>query len=386
MLIGVPREVTPGETRVALVPETIAKLVKAGLQVVVETGAGDRAYFPDEAYRAAGATIAPNAGEVFTTADVILKVREPMMSEALGAHEADVIREGAVYVSFLGRDPQSEAARKLQARRVTALSMEMVPRTSRAQKMDALSSMASCAGYKAALIGALRLGKFFPLMMTAAGTIAPARVFVFGAGVAGLQAIATCRRLGAVVEATDVRPAVKEEVQSLGATFVGAELLDESLVAAGGYAKELSPEQQAKQRQLVAERLKQADLVICTAAVPGRRAPVLVTAAMVRDMKPGAVIVDIAAESGGNCELTKPGEQVSVHGVTIVGPTNLPSQVAFHASQMFSKNVQSFLGLLLDKEGQLVTSFSDEILAASLVTMDGAIATASVRDQLAGPK
>ena len=285
MLIGVPREVAPGETRVALVPETGGKLVKAGLQGVVEAGAGDRASFPDEVFRAAGASIAPDAREVFAKADVVLKVNPPMASAALGAHEADVIREGAVYVSFLGRDPQSEAARKLAARKVTALSMEMVPRTSRAQKMDALSSMASVAGYKAALIGALRLGKFFPLMMTAAGTIAPSRVFVFGAGVAGLQVIATCRRLGAVVEATDIRPAVKEEVQSLGATFVGAELLDASLVAAGGYAKELTPEQQEKQRAIVAERVKLADLVVCTAAVPGRKAPRLVTAEMVKGMK-----------------------------------------------------------------------------------------------------
>jgi NAD(P) transhydrogenase subunit alpha len=377
MLIGVPREVTPGETRVALVPETIAKLVRAGLQVVVETGAGDRAYFPDEAYRAAGATIAPDAREVFGRADVILKVREPMMSETLGAHEAEVIREGAVYVSFLGRDPQSEAAKKLRARGVTALSMEMVPRTSRAQKMDALSSMASCAGYKAALIGASRLGKFFPLMMTAAGTIAPSRVFVFGAGVAGLQTIATCRRLGAVVEATDVRPAVKEEVQSLGATFVGAELLDESLVAAGGYAKEMTPEQQAKQRQLVADRLKQADLVICTAAVPGRKAPVLVTAQMVRDMKPGAVIVDIAAESGGNCELTRPGAETMEHGVVILGPLNLPAQLPLHASQMYSRNIHALLMNFVTKDAQLNLDFADDINRSSCLVKGPAVKEAA---------
>ena len=361
MLIGVPREVAPGENRVALVPETVAKLVKAGMQVVIETGAGERAYFTDEAYRAAGASIVPNAREVFTKADVVLKVQEPMQSEALGGHEADVIREGAVYVSFLGRDPESEAAKKLKARKVTALSMEMVPRTSRAQKMDALSSMASCAGYKAALMGALRLGKFFNLMMTAAGTIAPSRVFVFGAGVAGLQAIATCRRLGAVVEATDIRPAVKDEVKSLGATFVGAELLDESMVAAGGYAKELTPEQRQKQQELVAERVKQADLVICTAAVPGRKAPVLVTADMVRSMKPGTVIVDMAAETGGNCELTRVGTEVVEGGVIILGPVNLPAQLPLHASQMYSRNMHALVMNFVTKDGQLNLDFSDDI-------------------------
>ena len=365
MLIGVPREVAPGETRVALVPETVGRLVKTGLQVVVEAGAGDRAYFPDEAYRAAGATIAPGAREIFAQADLVLKVREPMMSEALGAHEADAIREGAVYVSFLGRDPGSEAARKLKDRKVTALSMEMIPRTSRAQKMDALSSMASCAGYKAALIGASRLGKFFPLLMTAAGTIAPSRVLVFGAGVAGLQVIATCRRLGAVVEATDVRPAVKEEVESLGATFVGAELLDPSLVAAGGYAKELTSEQQARQRQIVADRLKQADLVVCTAAVPGRKAPVLVTAQMVRDMKPGAVIVDMAAESGGNCELTQPGTETVEHGVVILGPVNLATELPLHASQMYSRNLHALVMNFVTKDGQLNLDLSDDINRAS---------------------
>jgi NAD(P) transhydrogenase subunit alpha len=243
--------------------------------------------------------------------------------------------------------------------------MEMIPRTSRAQRMDALSSMASCAGYKAALIGASRLGKFFPLLMTAAGTIAPSRVFVFGAGVAGLQVIATCRRLGAVVEATDIRPAVKEEVESLGATFVGAELLDPSLVAAGGYAKELTPEQQAKQRQIVADRLKLADLVVCTAAVPGRKAPVLVTAEMVRDMKPGAVIVDMAAESGGNCELTQPGTETVEQGVVILGPVNLAAELPLHASQMYSRNLHALVMNFVTKDGQLNLDLSDDINRAS---------------------
>lgn len=361
MLIGVPREVAPGETRVALVPETVTKLVKAGLQVVIETGAGDRAYFTDEAYRAAGATIAPGAREVFEKADVLLKVREPMQSPALGAHEADVIREGAVYASFLGRDPETEAARKLKARKVTALSMEMVPRTSRAQKMDTLSSMASVAGYKAALLGALQLGKFFPLMMTAAGTIKPARAFIIGAGVAGLQAISVCKRLGAAVEAFDIRPAVKDEVRSLGATFVGGELLDESMVATGGYAKESTEEQKQQQRQLVHDHLKTADLVITTAAVPGRKAPVLVTAEMVKDMKPGSVIVDMAAESGGNCELTKAGETVVTKGVAILGPVNLPAQLPLDASLMYSRNMHALVMNFVTKDGQLNLDFADDI-------------------------
>jgi H+-translocating NAD(P) transhydrogenase subunit alpha len=381
MLIGVPREVAPGETRVAVVPETAGKLVKAGLQVLVETGAGARAHFTDEAYRAAGAEIAPNPRDVFAKADVLLKVQEPLMSEALGAHEADAVREGAVYVSFLGRDPESEAAKKLKARKVTALSMEMVPRTSRAQKMDALSSMASCAGYKAALLGALRLGKFFPLMMTAAGTIAPSRVLVFGAGVAGLQAIATCRRLGAVVEATDIRPAVKEEVKSLGATFVGAELLDESMVAAGGYAKELTPEQRQKQQELVAERVKQADLVICTAAVPGRKAPVLVTKAMVVSMKPGSVIVDMAAESGGNCELTKAGTETVEHDVVILGPVNLPAQLPLHASQMYSRNLHALVMNFVDKQGQLNLDFADDINRDSCLVKGPAVKEAAAAEK-----
>ena len=291
MRVAVPRETAPDESRVALVPETVAKLVKSGLEVAVESGAGGRATFSDEAYRQAGAAIVPTARELLAQADVVVKVREPIPGAEGGPHEADLIRQGAVLIAFLGRDPESDAARRLASRRVTAFSMEMIPRISRAQKMDALSSMSTVAGYKAVLMGAANLGKFFPLLMTAAGTIAPARVFVLGAGVAGLQAIATARRLGAVVEAFDVRPAVREEVQSLGATFVGHELLDQAAVAAGGYAKEMTPEQQARQRQLVADRLKQSDVVVSTAMVPGKKAPILIPEATVREMRAGSVIV-----------------------------------------------------------------------------------------------
>lgn len=360
MRIAVPREIVPRETRVALVPETVGKLVKSGLEVAVEAGAGTLAMFPDDAYRQAGAIIESDVRALWGGADAVVKVREPQMSDALGAHEADLLREGATLIAFLGRDAQSEAARRLAARRVTAFSMEMIPRISRAQKMDALSSMSTVAGYKAVLLGAGALGKFFPLLMTAAGTIAPARVFVLGAGVAGLQAIATARRLGAVVEAFDVRPAVRDEVQSLGATFVGHELLDEAAVAAGGYAKEMTPEQQAKQRQLVAERLKQSDVVISTAMVPGRKAPILIPETTVREMRPGSVIVDLAAEMGGNCELTQPGSDVVRHGVTILGPVNLAATIPVHASQMYARNVLALVTHLV-KDGRLLFDFEDEI-------------------------
>ena len=375
MRIAVPRETMPGENRVALVPETVAKLVKSGIEVAVEAGAGAGATFTDEAYRQAGATIISGARELYAGADVVLKVREPVASDTLGAHEADLIREGATVIAFLGRDAQSEAARKMAARGITAFSMEMIPRISRAQKMDALSSMSTVAGYKAVLMGAASLGKFFPLLMTAAGTIAPARVFVLGAGVAGLQAIATARRLGAVVEAFDVRPAVRDEVQSLGATFVGHELLDEAAVAAGGYAKEMTSEQQAKQRQLVADRLKQSDVVVSTAMVPGRKAPILIPESTVREMRSGSVIVDLAAEMGGNCELTEPGRDVVRHGVTILGPVNLAATVPVHASQMYSRNISTLLTHLV-KDKALHLDFEDEITRDACLVRAGAAAVA----------
>ncbi len=368
MRIVVPLEIAPGETRVALIPETVGKLIKAKQAVFVQSGAGMQAHFTDKAYREAGATVVSNAREVFDEAELVAKVREPLQNTELRIHEAELIPEGAIYIGFLGRDRHSEAVKKLAARRITAFSMEMIPRTSRAQKMDALSSMASIAGYKAALWGAGALGKFFPLMMTAAGTIAPANVFILGAGVSGLQAIATCRRLGAVVEAFDVRPAVKEEVQSLGAKFVGLELLSEEAVQAGGYAKELSEEHQKKERELIAACLKKADVVITTAAIPGKKAPLLVTEAMVKEMKPGSVIVDLAAETGGNCELTEAGKEVRKHDVLIMGPKNVPATLPFHASQMYSRNVLALIQLMLTVEGKLNLNFEDDILRDSCIT------------------
>ena len=366
MRIAVPREVAPGENRVALVPDTVARLAKAGFEVQVETGAGMAAGFTDEAYREAGATIAPGAPSLLGGTDVTLKVRAPMQV-AGGGHEADLLREGSVLIAFLGRDRESDLARKLTARGIRAFSMEMVPRISRAQKMDALSSMSTAAGYKAALLAAGSLGKFFPLLMTAAGTIAPARVFVIGAGVAGLQAIATSRRLGAIVEAFDVRPAVREEVQSLGATFVAPDLVADAAVDKGGYAKALTEEQHAREHKLLEERVKMNDVVITTAMIPGRPAPRLITADMVRQMRPGSVIVDLAAETGGNCELTRPGEKIVANGVTIIGFLDLATTIPTHASQMYSRNISSLL-LHLVKDGKLEPDFEDEITRESCFT------------------
>jgi NAD(P) transhydrogenase subunit alpha len=369
--VAIPRETAPGERRVAAVPDTVAKLRAAGLEVAVQSGAGSGARVSDEAYAEAGASVAKTAEEALAGADVVLKVQPPSVAEV------DLLSEGATLISFLQPATQGEVVRALARRGVTAFSLELLPRISRAQSMDALSSQASLAGYKAVLMAAGRLGKFFPMLMTAAGTIAPARVLVLGAGVAGLQAIATARRLGAVVEAYDVRPAVKEEVQSLGATFV--ELPLEAQEGEGGYARQQSEEFLARQRELLGERVAAADVVVTTAAIPGRRAPVLVTADMVRGMRPGSVLVDLAAETGGNCELTKPGEAYEVDGVTIEGTLNVPSSVAFHASQLFSRNVANLL-LHLVREGRLEPDPEDEIVKASCVTRGGEIVNAQARD------
>ena len=366
LTVAIPRETMPGETRVALIPQTVPALVKAGLAVRVEAGAGEAAGFLDSEYREAGASIAATAAETLAGADVVLKVREPQTLPG-GGHEADLIREGALLIGFLNPPANAALFERLAARRIIAFALEKLPRISRAQKMDALSSMSTVAGYKAALLAADALPRFFPLLMTAAGTVAPAKVFVLGAGVAGLQAIATSRRLGAVVSAFDIRPAVREEVQSLGATFVAADQADESHVAAGGYAKELSEEQKTRERELVAKHVQQSDAVITTAVVPGRRAPVLVTAAMVQAMRRGSVIVDLAGESGGNCELTEPGRDVVKHGVMIRSPLNLVAQMPTHASQMYARNVSALL-LHLVRDGQLKLDWNDEITRDTCVT------------------
>ncbi len=379
MRIAVAKEIEVCERRVALIPDIVARLVKQGLEVWVEAGAGDRAFFNDAAYAAAGATIIADTDKLWNEADILLKVSPPQERED-GRSEIDLMREGSVLISFLNPLGNPVIAQRLAERKVTAISMEMVPRTTRAQSMDALSSQASIAGYKAVLIGAAALPKYFPMLTTAAGTIAPSKIFIMGAGVAGLQAIATARRLGAVVEAFDIRPAVKEEVQSLGAKFVEVKL-EEETTAAGGYAKEISEESKKRTQELVAEHVKNADVVITTAQVPGKKAPLLVTEEMVAQMKPGSVIVDIAAEQGGNCACTDPGKDIVKHGVTIIGPINLPSSMPVHASQLYAKNLTSLMQLLIiDKALQV--NFGDDIIDAACITHAGEIRSTRVREAL----
>ena len=354
MRVGVPRETASGERRVALVPESVPKLTALGLEVAVERGAGHAAAFTDEAYEAAGATLVDNALD----ADLVVKVARP------SSDEVAKLRNGAVLVGFLAPLTDPDGIAQLQASGITAFAMESIPRTTRAQSMDALSSQANVSGYKAALIAADRLPRFFPMLMTAAGTVAPAKVLVLGAGVAGLQAIATARRLGAVVTGFDVRPVVKEQVESLGATFLELSVRGEE--TAGGYAAELTPEQQAQQQAELAERMADFDAVITTALIPGRPAPRLIPASAVEAMRPGSVIVDLAAEAGGNCELTTPGEITVEHDVTIVGLTNLPSTMPYHASQLYSRNIVSLVSLLVE-DGQLKLDWSDEIVSGACV-------------------
>ncbi|MBM3933201.1 MAG: Re/Si-specific NAD(P)(+) transhydrogenase subunit alpha [SAR202 cluster bacterium] len=372
MKIAVPREIAPGERRVALVPQSIGKLKTAGNDVLVEAGAGAESLIPDKAFADAGAVIVPNAAEIYKSADLVVKVQRPMVNKHLNAHELDMMREGTALIAFIYPATNLDLVQKLAARKVTSFSMDTIPRTARAQSMDALSSMASIAGYRAALIAAESLAKFFPMMVTAAGTIAPAKGLVLGAGVAGLQAIATARRLGAVVSACDVRPAVKEQVESLGATFLQVQLTEQTETA-GGYAKELSKESQDKARQLIANAVKEMDFVITTAAIPGRKAPILIDADMVRDMKPGAVIVDIAVETGGNCALTKAGETVVVDNVSVVGPLNLASSLSTHASQMYARNISNLLALFV-KKGLMELNLADDIIKGCCITHAGAIA------------
>jgi NAD(P) transhydrogenase subunit alpha len=380
MKIAVAKEIEVGERRVALVPDIVARLVKQGLEVLVEAGAGERSFFSDAAYEAAGAKIISDPIVLWHEADILLKVGLPQERED-SRSEIDMLREGAVLIGFLNPLGEPSVAQRLAERRITAFSIEMIPRSTRAQSMDALSSQASLAGYKAVLIAAAALPKYFPMLTTAAGTIAPAKVFIMGAGVAGLQAIATARRLGAVVEAFDIRPAVKEEVQSLGAKFIEVQLNEET-VAAGGYAKEISEASKQRTQEIVAEHIKQADVVITTAQVPGKKAPLLVTEEMVAQMKPGSVIVDIAAEQGGNCACTEPGKDVLWNGVTIIGPINLPSSMPVHASQLYAKNLSTLVQLMI-KDKTLQLNFEDDIIAAACITHAGEIRNQRVKEVLA---
>ena len=365
MRIGVPAETQPNERRVALVPEGVGKLKAAGCEILVQRGAGTSAQIPDAAFEAAGATLVASAAEALG-ADVVLKVQRPSLEEA------GQLRDGAVLVSFLAPAASQDLLAVLARRKVTAFAMELVPRTTKAQSMDALSSQATIAGYKAVLVGADAMGRIIPMLTTAAGTLAPAKVFVVGAGVAGLQAIATARRLGGIVSAFDVRTVVREQVQSLGATFVEVAAVEGE--GQGGYAKELAAEQQQRVVAGVGEHAKGQDLIITTAQIPGRAAPRLLTAEAVRAMKPGSVIVDLAAESGGNCELTRMGEVVLAGGVTILGPVNLPATVPFHASQMYGRNVLTFVTYLL-KDGALQLDLSDPITGPMCVTHAGDLRT-----------
>lgn len=382
MIVGVPQEVFPGEQRVALVPGDVPMLKKLGLEVVIETGAGLRAGFPDAQYVERGARVAASRAEVFATADILFQVRAggaaPLQAEA----DLRLLRAGQTMLAFLDPlwEPRQIAA--LAERGVNALAVELVPRISRAQSMDALSSMATIAGYKASILAAMHLPRMFPMLMTAAGTITPARVFVIGAGVAGLQACAHAKRMGARVEAYDVRAAVKEQVESVGAKFVELPLETGDSEDKGGYARAQGEEFYRRQRQLMSEVVARNDVVITTASIPGKRAPVLITRDMVAGMQPGSVIVDLAAEHGGNCELTRPNEIVVEYDVTIIGPTNIASTVPNHASQLYSRNLVNLLKLAI-KDGRLALDTDDEIVRETLVTYNGAVTSARIRELLA---
>jgi len=368
MKLAVPRETAPGERRVALTPDAVAALVKSGIEVMVEAGAGAGAFHSDADFQTAGARIVPDAATLYGEADVVAKVQRPT------ADEVNRFREGTVLVAYLQALSSPDLVQQLASRRITSFGMEGIPRISRAQKMDALSSQANIAGYKAVLIASESLAKFFPMLMTAAGTVFAARVLVIGAGVAGLQAIATARRLGAQVWGYDVRAAVKEQVESLGAKFLEFDIGVKDAEGAGGYAKELSAEAKQKQQEALAARTKDFDVVITTALIPGRPAPRLINKETVAGMRPGSVIVDLAAETGGNCELTKPGEMTVQHGVTICGPINLAATMPVHASQMYARNVTELLKVLV-KDGQLKLDFNDEIVKGACMTHDGKVMT-----------
>lgn len=384
MRIAVPREIRGDECRVALVPESIKKLIKAGATVAVQAGAGAGSYISDDEFVAAGAVIESNVAKLLGEADFVLKVQPPAIDAAADRHEADLLREGSFFMATLLPVRNLDVMQRLARRNVTAFSTDAIPRTTRAQSMDTLSSMANIAGYKAVLIAASELPKYFPMFMTAAGTIFPAKVFVIGAGVAGLQAIATAKRLGAHVEATDTRPVVKEQVESVGGKFVGVEA-GEAAQDAGGYAKELSAEFYKKQGELITERCAAADVVITTALIGGVKAPKLISAAAVQRMKPGSVIIDLAAEAGGNCELTKPGETVTHNGVRIIGPLNLPSEMPIHGSTLYSRNLTTFL-LEFWKDGAFQLKLDDEIIKGALVTHQGSILHKGAADALLAQK
>lgn len=384
MIVSVPKETFPGERRVAIVPAAVAALVKSGARIQLEAGAGDAAGFTDEAYRAAGAETVSDRGQLIQAADVLLQVRGLGANPVAGAADLDLLREGLLVIAPCDPLGNPQAIERLADRGVTLFAMELIPRITRAQSMDVLSSMATIAGYKAVLVAAGHLPKMFPMMMTAAGTLAPAKVLVIGAGVAGLQAIASAKRLGAVVHGYDVRPAVKEQIESLGAKFVEMPLETAGAEAAGGYAKELGEDFYRKQRELIARTVATSDVVITTAAIPGKPSPRIITAEAVRGMAPGSVIVDLAAERGGNCELTKADVVMVENGVTILGPTNLPSEVPTHASQMLANNMLNFLKLIT-RGGEIHLNLEDEVVRSTLAAWRGKVTSPQVRDLLGMP-
>ncbi len=384
MIVGVPKEIYPGERRVALTPVVVPMLAKAGLEVAIEAGAGVEAGYPDTQYQEKGAKVLSDRAAVFSQCDIIAQVLCHGANDNNGASDLPLMRRGQVLVGFLRPFASAEMVQQVAQTGITSFAVELMPRTTRAQSMDALSAMASIAGYKAVLVVADALPRIFPMMTTAAGTLTPSRVLVIGAGVAGLQAIATARRLGAVVSAYDVRPAAKEQVQSLGARFVELPLETHDAQDARGYAKAQDEAFYAKQRELLGRVVAESDAVITTAVVPGKRAPVLVTAEMVKGMAPGSVVLDLAAERGGNCELTRPGEVVVEHGVTLIGTINLAAGVPHHASQMYARNLTSFLANLV-KDGKVRPAESDEIIRETLLTQGGEVVNARVRELLGMP-
>lgn len=375
MIVAVCQETAANETRVALTPEGVTKLKSMGLDVIIESGAGMKSSYTDQSYIESGAEVEKDREKILQSCNLLISVQAP--EKDLLEH----LRPETILVSFLWPIQNMELVKYLNDKEITALAMDTIPRISRAQSMDALSSMANIGGYKAALIGANELDKYLPMMMTAAGTIPPAKALVLGAGVAGLQAIATARRLGAVVEAFDIRPAVKEQVESLGAKFVEVPMEEESTESTGGYAKELSDRNKERQREVIHQHVKKSDIVITTAQIPGRPAPLLITKSMVDDMSPGSVIVDIAAEQGGNCELTEAGKTVVHQGVKIVGPLNIPASLAYHASKLYSKNILSLLELLIE-DGKPNLNFDDEIIINATVTHKGELISPFVKDNV----
>ncbi len=379
MIVGVPKESYPGERRVALVPVVIPTLAKAGIEVIVETGAGEQAGYPDSAYVEKGAKIVPDRAAIFSAADVVAQVLCYGSNDVTGKADLPLMRRGQTVIGFLRPFGSSEIVQQIAQAGVTSFSVELMPRTTRAQSMDALSSMGTICGYKAVLLAAETSLRIFPMMTTAAGTITPARVFVIGAGVAGLQAISTARRLGAVASAYDMRPAAKEQVQSLGGRFVELPIEAQNAQDARGYGTAQDETFYARQRELLTRVVAESDVVITAAVIPGKKSPVLITADMVKGMAPGSVIVDLASERGGNCELTRTGETVKEHGVIIIGAINLASSVPYHASQMYARNLTTFL-LYMVKEGKLQLNVQDEIIRETMITSGGEVVNARVRD------